>query len=281
MRIPDPQRRPDLYRSQETIPIKHPNGYEGPGLDQKESHLREGYDPQSQNPETQFTPGDSKEGVIGGARLMPTLPAGVMPPPSGEPVGPNMLPTQPSVPYPTQNTYAPPVEPAPAPIYSPPSMGIPQDAPLNGSQLQSPGPSPMNSAPMKSPPMDSPPMDSQPPMSGRSNPSFDRRADLGRSAKPPAARSFNQDVPYRSDRSVGSVTMGPQFAPVNKPLTEARSSTDTTWKMSNPSAGRVRSWNWRAGRAQAAKSAPVDPVRRAVEVDPETDPDRPGRVLLQ
>ena len=44
LRIPESERRPDLYRSQETTPYVHPNGYSGPGLNLKDGILREGYD---------------------------------------------------------------------------------------------------------------------------------------------------------------------------------------------------------------------------------------------
>ena len=37
LRIPEAERRADLYRSQETIPAEHPNGYIGPGLNQRDS----------------------------------------------------------------------------------------------------------------------------------------------------------------------------------------------------------------------------------------------------
>jgi len=64
LRIPAGQRRADLYRSQESIPTQHPNGYEGPGLDQQDSQLREGYEPRSLYPERPFIPGESSEGVL-------------------------------------------------------------------------------------------------------------------------------------------------------------------------------------------------------------------------
>ena len=60
LRIPDAERRADLYRSQETVPAQHPNGYRGPGLNYRESELREGFDPD--RPKTKFIPSKSKEG---------------------------------------------------------------------------------------------------------------------------------------------------------------------------------------------------------------------------
>ena len=63
LRIPEADRRMDLYRSQETIPSIHPNGYDGPGANLRESQLQEGYDPTSRQ-ESQFIPGDSIEGSL-------------------------------------------------------------------------------------------------------------------------------------------------------------------------------------------------------------------------
>jgi hypothetical protein len=42
LRIPQSERRPDLYRTQVPIPGMHPNGYSGPGNGQFDSHLLEG-----------------------------------------------------------------------------------------------------------------------------------------------------------------------------------------------------------------------------------------------
>ncbi|HKM52655.1 MAG TPA: hypothetical protein VJY33_04540 [Isosphaeraceae bacterium] len=61
LRIPAAERRPDLYRSQETIPDVHPNGYRGPGLNYRDSHLREGYDPTLTNPPSRFIPSESRD----------------------------------------------------------------------------------------------------------------------------------------------------------------------------------------------------------------------------
>jgi hypothetical protein len=42
LRIPQSERRPDLYRTQVPIPAMHPNGYSGPGNGQYDSVLQEG-----------------------------------------------------------------------------------------------------------------------------------------------------------------------------------------------------------------------------------------------
>lgn len=63
MRIPEGARRPDLYRSQESIPRLHPNGYQGPGLGLQDSHLQEGYQPQKVQPTPQFVPSQNPEGA--------------------------------------------------------------------------------------------------------------------------------------------------------------------------------------------------------------------------
>lgn len=64
MRMPPDQRRPDLYRTQETIPDRHPNGYLGPGLDRHDSDLQEGYDPATGRPTTGYYPAENPEGAI-------------------------------------------------------------------------------------------------------------------------------------------------------------------------------------------------------------------------
>jgi hypothetical protein len=62
LRIPDANRRPDLYRTQETVPSLHPNGYQGPGLDLRQSTLQEGYQPERTYPTEKFIPSESREG---------------------------------------------------------------------------------------------------------------------------------------------------------------------------------------------------------------------------
>jgi hypothetical protein len=42
LQVPPTERRPDLYRTQETIPNVHPDGYHGPGLNLRDSQLQEG-----------------------------------------------------------------------------------------------------------------------------------------------------------------------------------------------------------------------------------------------
>jgi hypothetical protein len=79
LRIPEGERRPDLYRSQETIPRQHPDGYRGPGLNLRDSQMREGYWPLEHRPDTRFIPGSDKEGVLDPAPLDPPEP------PTGDP----------------------------------------------------------------------------------------------------------------------------------------------------------------------------------------------------
>lgn len=62
LRIPQPERRMDLYRSQETIPSQHPNGYDGPGVNLQDSQLQEGYSPTRQRPSTPFVPAERRDG---------------------------------------------------------------------------------------------------------------------------------------------------------------------------------------------------------------------------
>jgi len=62
LRIPESNRRPDLYRTQQTIPYQHPNGYKGPGMNLRDSHLREGYDVRQLYPESQFVPSKDPDG---------------------------------------------------------------------------------------------------------------------------------------------------------------------------------------------------------------------------
>ncbi|MEZ6088460.1 MAG: hypothetical protein R3C05_10625 [Pirellulaceae bacterium] len=64
LRVPESERRSDLYRSQSTIPSVHPNGYRGPGLDLRDSELREGYQPERAYPNSEYVPDESNEGSI-------------------------------------------------------------------------------------------------------------------------------------------------------------------------------------------------------------------------
>jgi hypothetical protein len=61
LRIPQSNRRSDLYRSQETIPYVHPNGYQGQGLDMHESHLQEGHQPLRNHPQDRYIPAESQD----------------------------------------------------------------------------------------------------------------------------------------------------------------------------------------------------------------------------
>ena len=63
LRIPESLRRRDLYRAQATIPRMHPNGYEGDGLDYRNSTLQEGEQPGRTHPQERFIPGRSNEGA--------------------------------------------------------------------------------------------------------------------------------------------------------------------------------------------------------------------------
>jgi len=71
LRIPEGERRMDLYRSQETVPARHPNGYQGPGVNLEDSQLQEGYDPGRQ-PESGYIRSESSEGRL--YRPRPALP---------------------------------------------------------------------------------------------------------------------------------------------------------------------------------------------------------------
>ncbi|WP_068412863.1 hypothetical protein [Planctomyces sp. SH-PL62] len=88
IRTPAAERRTDLYRSQETIPDVHPNGYRGPGLNLKDSPLREGYDPEAMNPPTPYVPSSSSSdlGLPAGDVGLPVGPAEALMP-EGRPLG--------------------------------------------------------------------------------------------------------------------------------------------------------------------------------------------------
>lgn len=158
LRIPESERRGDLYRTQETIPYVHPNGYQGPGMNLRDSHLREGYDPRSVHPETRFVPGQSGEGRMNpygdvenrlrervsdpryfAPGLPPGLPPGLAPglPPGGvpHPHMPYAVPGGPALPPPTQG----PTLPMPTPL---PPQGM-----SNLSNMPAPGLAPGLSAP--------------------------------------------------------------------------------------------------------------------------------------
>ncbi|MEQ1903463.1 MAG: hypothetical protein ABL888_04705, partial [Pirellulaceae bacterium] len=63
LRIPEAERRMDLYRSQETVPSVHPNGYQGPGRDIHNSQMQEGYRPEQVYPNEKYVPEQSIEGA--------------------------------------------------------------------------------------------------------------------------------------------------------------------------------------------------------------------------
>jgi len=62
LRIPESMRRQDLYRTQESIPARHPNGYNGSGLDRSSSTMQEGYQPERTVPQPQYYPSSSPDG---------------------------------------------------------------------------------------------------------------------------------------------------------------------------------------------------------------------------
>ncbi|QDT41949.1 hypothetical protein Pan241w_20290 [Gimesia alba] len=76
LQIKEPERRSDLYRTQETIPDVHPNGYMGPGLNLKRSHLQENFHPEQQNPSERFIPRSNRDGFRDTDRAVPVLPSG-------------------------------------------------------------------------------------------------------------------------------------------------------------------------------------------------------------
>lgn len=92
MRTPVGERRTDLYRSQETIPHVHPNGYMGPGLNQRDSHMQEGYKAPDHFPPSRSVPSLSPEGTVAPAPGPGMLPPGTHmqrgPVPSGFPAAP-------------------------------------------------------------------------------------------------------------------------------------------------------------------------------------------------
>jgi hypothetical protein len=98
LRIPPAERRTDLYRSQETIPYEHPDGYAGPGLNLRDSQLREGYDPQQLHPDSRFVPGDSRQFGPGQPGYPSMAPNGAMIPAPGYPYPPGAAPVLPPPP---------------------------------------------------------------------------------------------------------------------------------------------------------------------------------------
>lgn len=88
LRIPPAERRSDLYRPQETIPDVHPDGYRGAGLNFRDSHLKEGYDPTLTNPESRFIPSDSSDLI---PPESPVDPIGLVPSTDVAPNGPEQM----------------------------------------------------------------------------------------------------------------------------------------------------------------------------------------------
>lgn len=64
IRVPEAERRGDLYRTQESIPSRHPNGYEGSGLNLRNGTLQEGYTPDQFQERSQFVPSRSEEATF-------------------------------------------------------------------------------------------------------------------------------------------------------------------------------------------------------------------------
>ncbi len=74
LQIPKSERRSDLYRTQQTIPDVHPNGYLGQGLNMKRSQLQENFHPEQQNPAERFIPESNMQERIDTNRAIPVLP---------------------------------------------------------------------------------------------------------------------------------------------------------------------------------------------------------------
>ncbi|MCI0380261.1 MAG: hypothetical protein L0215_21965 [Gemmataceae bacterium] len=87
LRIPEGERRGDLYRTQESIPYVHPNGYFGPGMGLRDSRLQEGYDPTKMFPNSQYVPKENPDGRLHPPQK-PLLNPGMMPPPGSS--GPSL-----------------------------------------------------------------------------------------------------------------------------------------------------------------------------------------------
>jgi hypothetical protein len=202
LRIPDAERRPDLYRTQQTIPDVHPDGYRGPGLNLRDSRLREGYDPVRLNPESGFIPEDSRGaldplgspgGGDGSARLPP------LPPEPGTTVGPTNLPGENEVP-----TLI--VPPAAAGVPAPRRFETTTRAAAPGGSGTRP-----NLAPSQPPPGAGGSPGSSPPMEGPT--SYYRSAPRGTPTAPAARRG-----PAVADPSLLRTSI-PRPAPVgNSPL---------------------------------------------------------------
>jgi hypothetical protein len=144
LRIPPAERRPDLYRSQETIPYVHPDGYFGPGLNLRDSSMREGYDLLQFHPDSRFVPSASPEDLPRQPEDLGPMPRGPSfdpgrynlpsyPIPGGPPGGlglpplqPGGLPSMPGQPYPETH---PPTGPGPLGTELPTLLPHPRVAP--------------------------------------------------------------------------------------------------------------------------------------------------------
>jgi hypothetical protein len=89
LKVAPAERRPDLYRTQETIPDVHPNGYHGPGLNLHDSQLQEGYDPTRANPPSRYVPRDSDD--IGTPNVPGSAPSSSLVPPRRRGLDPETL----------------------------------------------------------------------------------------------------------------------------------------------------------------------------------------------
>jgi hypothetical protein len=206
LRIPPAERRTDLYRTQETIPYVHPNGYSGPGLGLKDCQLREGYDPLQTHPDTRFAPGESPDGTPFRPRSPALQPGGspVLPPGYGPPGAPGYLP-------PGQG-HAAPGHPAGG---RPPlrGNGYREGAPKSPDPEQAPLPRPVPT-----------------PSSGQSPPAGQELSPPGRAGTLPGYGPLPPGAPRPGDGSVGAPASPPAWQP--SPLNSG-----------NPGVSGVMSWH--------------------------------------
>jgi hypothetical protein len=219
LRIPEAERRSDLYRSQETIPVQHPNGYIGPGLNLRDTDMHEGYDPRTPAQKSdKFVPSENPEG----STLIPR-PSAQFEPPLGGPIltiplntPPGQHPAAEAVPKGPKSRdtdlregYDPRLLPRP----NRPKRGSPEEiAPPTPQQLPAPGSPPRTNSPSGSPP-------ANPSMNNRSarydagvkpaalwsaaDPLQDRMISPGSGQAPYPPQSFNP----------GAYPMPPQYPP--------------------------------------------------------------------
>jgi hypothetical protein len=165
LQIPDGERRGDLYRTQQSIPTVHPNGYQGPGMGLRDSNLREGYNPKTYYPESTYVPSTSRDGhldpeadrkylkMMQQQKAPPSYPMGSYPPPGAITPGNPMAPYSPSMQHPPMPSMIPPGggsfnPPMPQPIGpGPQSMNSPNPSStvrLSSAELNSPANAPLN-----------------------------------------------------------------------------------------------------------------------------------------